>query len=87
MQRVLAQRHLEMYPEASIAFPACGVQLVMEMLIVYPNKMDFPIMEDFGIAPPPLGMLEVAVGAAALASTQMLGTHSKGLYDGVLSAL
>jgi hypothetical protein len=44
----------------------------MEMLIVYPNKMDFPIMEDFGVAPPPLGMLEVAVGVVALMCTQML---------------
>lgn len=35
--------------------------MVMEMLIVYPNKMDFPVMEDFGIPPPPLGMLEITV--------------------------
>jgi len=33
----------------------------MEMMLVYPNKMDFPIMEDFGIAPPPVGMLQVTV--------------------------
>jgi hypothetical protein len=33
----------------------------MEMVIVYPNKMDFPVMEDFGVPPPPLGMLEVTV--------------------------
>ena len=33
----------------------------MEALLVYPNKMDFPIMENFGIVPPPLGMLEVRV--------------------------
>jgi hypothetical protein len=53
---------------------------------VYPNKMDFPIMEDFGVAPPPLGMLEVAVGAA-LMSTQMLDTHWRGLHDVVVLAL
>jgi hypothetical protein len=39
----------------------CCLQMVMEMVIVYPNKMDFPVMEDFGVPPPPLGMLEVNV--------------------------
>lgn len=38
-----------------------GVQRAVETLLVYPNKMNFPIMENFGVVPPPLGMLEVKV--------------------------
>ncbi len=37
------------------------MQMVMETIIVYPNKMEFPVMEDFGVAPPPIGMLEITV--------------------------
>ena len=37
------------------------VQRAVETLLVYPNKMKFPIMENFGVVPPPLGMLEVKV--------------------------
>ena len=36
----------------------------MEGLLVYPNKMDFPIMENFGKPPTPLGMLEVVIKSA-----------------------
>ena len=33
-------------------------------MLVYPNKMDFPVMENFGVSPPPLGMLEVTIERA-----------------------
>ena len=33
-------------------------------MIVYPNKMDFPVMENFGIEPLPLGMVEVTIHRA-----------------------
>jgi hypothetical protein len=49
-----------------------GMQMVMEMVIVYPNKMEFPVMEDFGIPPPPLGMLEVTVRVVVPMCLQVL---------------
>ena len=33
-------------------------------MVVYPNKMDFPVMENFGKAPLPLGMVEVTIQRA-----------------------
>ena len=30
-------------------------------MLVYPNKLEFPVMEDFGRSPLPLGMMEVTV--------------------------
>jgi hypothetical protein len=51
-----------------------GTKTVMEMMLVYPNKMDFPIMEDFGIAPPPLGMLEITIlKAEGLPNSDLIG--------------
>lgn len=51
-----------------------SVKRAIETLIVYPNKMDFPIMENFGISPPPVGMLEVKVcRAAGLINSDFLG--------------
>ena len=31
---------------------------------MYPNKMDFPVMENFGKPPVPMGMLEVVIKSA-----------------------
>jgi len=39
-------------------------QYVLEGMLVYPNKMDFPVMENFGVTPPPLGMLEITIDRA-----------------------
>ena len=41
-----------------------AMQYVLEGMLVYPNKMDFPIMENFGVTPPPLGMLEITIERA-----------------------
>ena len=40
------------------------LQYVLEGMLVYPNKMDFPVMENFGVSPPPLGMLEITIERA-----------------------
>ena len=40
------------------------MQYVLEGMLVYPNKMDFPVMENFGVTPPPLGMLEITIDRA-----------------------
>ena len=39
-------------------------QTAVTSMIVYPNKMDFPVMENFGIEPLPLGMVEVTIHRA-----------------------
>lgn len=39
------------------------VQLVVGKLLVLPNEMSFPIMENYGVPPPPQGMLRVKVEA------------------------
>ena len=41
-----------------------ATQYVLEGMLVYPNKMDFPVMENFGVSPPPLGMLEITIDRA-----------------------
>ena len=50
----------------SLAYQLCiwHLQYVLEGMLVYPNKMDFPVMENFGVTPPPLGMLEITIDRA-----------------------
>ena len=49
-------------------------QMTLESMLVYPNKMDFPVMENFGKSPPPLGMIEVTViRAEGLRNVDFLG--------------
>lgn len=51
-----------------------AVKRSIETLMVYPNKMEFPIMENFGITPPPVGMLQVKIcRAAGLPNSDLLG--------------
>ena len=50
------------------------LQYVLEGMVVYPNKMDFPVMENFGVSPPPLGMLEITIERAeGLINSDFLG--------------
>ena len=52
-----------------------GAQYALEGMLVYPNKMDFPVMENFGKPPVPLGMLEVVIKSAeGLPNADFMGT-------------
>lgn len=43
-------------------------------MLVYPNQLDIPLMENSGLAKPPVGMLEITVEKAiGLKSGDMLG--------------
>ena len=46
----------------------------LSQMLVYPNQLDIPLMENSGLAKPPVGMLEVTVEkAVGLKSGDMLG--------------
>jgi hypothetical protein len=44
-------------------FPPAAIKVVAGKLLVYPNEFAYPLMPNFGLPPPPSGMLHVKVGA------------------------
>lgn len=57
---VLGSPDLLALPIITLATRA-ALKLVAGKLIVFPNEMTFPILENFGLPPPPAGMLQVKV--------------------------
>lgn len=43
--------------------PPAAIKVVAGKLLVYPNEFAYPLMPNFGLPPPPSGMLHVKVGA------------------------
>lgn len=51
-------------PPLPLALKA-AVKIIMGKMLVYPNEFTVPLMENFGLPPPPLGMLKVRVRSAS----------------------
>ena len=47
------------------ALPHAAIAIVAGKMLVYPNEFSLPLMPNFGLPPPPQGMLHVKVGARA----------------------
>jgi len=51
-------------PPLPLALKA-AVKIIMGKMLVYPNEFTVPLMENFGLPPPPLGMLKVRIRSAS----------------------